>query len=100
VATRFSAADVERVAALARLDLTDREMELFVPQLAAILAYAEQIQALDTTGVPPTAHAFAPAHGWRDDEPAPSLPREEALTNAPDAARDAGLFRVPRVLGG
>ena len=92
-------ADVERIAALAHLELTDEEKHLFTRQLAEILSYAEQLQAVDTTGVPATAHVQAIAGVERDDEPRPSLPVEAALANAPDGAPDAGLFRVPRVIG-
>jgi aspartyl-tRNA(Asn)/glutamyl-tRNA(Gln) amidotransferase subunit C len=95
----LSIADVERVAALAQIELTDAEKELFTRQLADILQYAEQIQALDTTGVPATAHVNAAPHE-REDELEPSLPIDDALETAPDAAPDAGLFRVPRVIGG
>ena len=95
----LSIADVERVAALAQIELTDAEKQLFTRQLADILHYAEQIQALDTTGVPATAHVNAAQHE-REDELRPSLPVEDALAAAPDAAPDAGLFRVPRVIGG
>jgi len=94
----LTSADVERIAALAHLELTAEEKELFARQLADILAYAEQVQAVDTSGVPATAHVLA-ERTERDDDPRPSLPRDEALANAPDAARDAGLFRVPRVIG-
>jgi len=97
--TELSIADVERVAALAQIELTDTEKQLFTRQLAEILHYAEQIQALDTTGIPATAHVNAVQYE-RDDQPTGSLPIEEALANAPDAASDAGLFRVPRVMGG
>ena len=91
-------ADVERIAALAHLELTDEEKRLFTRQLADILSYAEQLQALDTAGVPATAHVALAARE-RDDVPAGSLPVEAALANAPDAALEAGLFRVPRVIG-
>jgi aspartyl-tRNA(Asn)/glutamyl-tRNA(Gln) amidotransferase subunit C len=99
MSSEFSIADVERVAALAQIELTDEEKQLFTHQLADILHYAEQIQALDTTSVPATAHVNAAQHE-RDDQLVPSLPVEEALAAAPDAAPDAGLFRVPRVIGG
>ena len=95
----LSMADVERVAALAHIELTDAEKELFTPQLADILHYAEQIQGLDTTGVPATAHVNAAAYE-REDEPRSSLGADVALAAAPDAAPEAGLFRVPRVIGG
>jgi aspartyl-tRNA(Asn)/glutamyl-tRNA(Gln) amidotransferase subunit C len=91
-------ADVERIAALAHLELTSEEKALFTRQLAEILAYAEQVQAVDTSGVPATAHVLA-ERIERDDEPRESLPRDEALANAPDVDRRAGLFRVPRVIG-
>lgn len=91
-------ADVERIAALAHLELTDGEKRLFTRQLADILSYAEQLQAIDTTGVPATAHVNARSVD-REDEPRPSLQVADALANAPDAALDAGLFRVPRVIG-
>ena len=93
-------AEVERIAALAQLALTDDEKELFRRQLADILAYAEQVQAVDTTGVPATAHVHATQRHEREDAPVPSLRVEVALAGAPDANRDAGLFRVPRVIGG
>lgn len=93
-------ADVERIAELAHLELTDEEKQLFTRQLADILAYAQQVQAIDTGGVPATAHVHAGYRREREDEPRESLPVSEALANAPDAAREAGLFRVPRVIGG
>ena len=91
--------DVERVAALAQLELTSDEVSLFTQQLADVLTYAAELQAVDTTGVPATAHV---GHAWRaerDDQPRPSLQVADALANAPDGALEAGLFRVPRVIG-
>ena len=99
MSTELSIADVERVAALAQIELTDTEKQLFTRQLADILHYAEQIQTLDTAGIPATAHVN-PDQRERDDRPEPSLPVEAAVAGAPDAAPDAGLFRVPRVIGG
>lgn len=99
MAAELTRADVERVAALAHLELTDEEKDLFTKQLAGILHYAEQVQALDTSGVLATAHVNAQRHE-REDEPRPSLPIEDVMANAPDPAPDAGLFRVPRVIGG
>ena len=96
----LTVADVERIAALAQLELTEEEKPLFTKQLAEILHYAEQVQAIDTSGVPATAYVNSLQRTERDDEPRPSLPTEDALANAPDAAPDAGLFRVPRVIGG
>jgi aspartyl-tRNA(Asn)/glutamyl-tRNA(Gln) amidotransferase subunit C len=94
----LSREDVLRIAELARLDLTADEVELFTRQLGGILEYVEQIRALDTTGVPPTSHAInRPLE--RDDVTHDTLPRAEALANAPDAAPESGLFKVPRVFG-
>jgi aspartyl-tRNA(Asn)/glutamyl-tRNA(Gln) amidotransferase subunit C len=98
VPTTLTIEDVERIARLANLELTRDEKELFTKQLADILAYAEQVQAVDTTGVEATAHVNA--HGVeRPDEAKPSLDVVDAVANAPDAAPEAGLFRVPRVIG-
>ena|SRR5689334_21388795 len=94
----FSRGDVERVAHLARLELTAEEKDLFARQLAGILAYAEQIQRVPTDGIEPTSHA-GDAAALRDDVARPCLPREESLAAAPEAERTAGLFKVPRVLG-
>lgn len=96
----LSLADVERVAELAHLELTDEEKQLFARQLADVLAYAEQVQRIDTAGVPATAQVSgAPGHE-RPDEPVESLTTADILANAPDGAPEAGLFRVPRVIGG
>ena len=98
MSTTLTIDDVERIARLANLELTREEKELFTRQLADILGYAEQVQAVDTTGVEATAHVNA--HDFeRPDEPKPSLDVAEAVANAPDAAPEAGLFRVPRVIG-
>jgi len=96
--TTLTIADVERIATLAQLELTDEEKRLFTKQLADVLAYAEQVQAIDTSGVPATAHVNSAQRTERDDVPQPCLSVEDVLANAPDA--DAGLFRVPRVIGG
>jgi aspartyl-tRNA(Asn)/glutamyl-tRNA(Gln) amidotransferase subunit C len=100
VPTTLTIADVERIAALAQLELTDEEKQLFTRQLADILHYAEQVQAVDTSGVPATAHVNGTQQAERDDELRPSLPIDDAIANAPDADRQGGLFRVPRVIGG
>jgi aspartyl-tRNA(Asn)/glutamyl-tRNA(Gln) amidotransferase subunit C len=89
---------VLRIAALARLELTPEETELFTRQLAHILEYVEQIRELDTAGVLPTAHVINQPID-RPDIPHESLSRDEALANAPDAASQSGLFKVPRVFG-
>ena len=94
----LSKQDVQRIAELARLELTGDELELFTKQLGDILTYVEQIHALDTTGVVPTSQVLnRPVD--RDDTTAATLSRQDLLGNAPDAASEAGLFKVPRVIG-
>jgi aspartyl-tRNA(Asn)/glutamyl-tRNA(Gln) amidotransferase subunit C len=95
----FTSADVERLAALARLALTPDEIALFTSQLSHFLSYAEQLQRLDTSGIAPTWHAIGSPSALRPDEVVPCLPRDEALAQAPAAAPGAGLFKVPRVIG-
>src|SRR5689334_17707608 len=95
----FSRADVEAIAALAQLELDDKEVDLFARQLGDILEYAKQVQQIDTTGVPPTASVGSRRDADRADVAGPSLDRSEALANAPDPAPTAGLFKVPRVIG-
>jgi aspartyl-tRNA(Asn)/glutamyl-tRNA(Gln) amidotransferase subunit C len=90
---------VAEVAALANLELTSDELDLFARQLGEILAYAEQVQQADTTGVAPTASVVTRHSTDREDEVRSSLDVEAVLANAPDAAPGAGLFRVPRVIG-
>ncbi len=92
-------AEVRRIAALAHLALTDDEVQLFGRQLGEILEYVRQIQAEPTDGVIPMSHVGRTASGERADALVPSLDRREALGNAPDAAREAGYFKVPRVIG-
>ena len=91
--------EVAAVAALAHLELDASELDLFARQLGPILAYADQVQRVDTTGVPPTASVVTRHSFDRPDEVRPSLDVHDALANAPEAAIDAGLFKVPRVIG-
>ena len=91
-------ADVQRIAALARLQLTEPELDLFARQLTSILAYADSLQAVDTAGVPPYSGTLSEVQ-WRDDTPVPSLSRADALGNAPNADVHAGTFVVPKVIG-
>ena len=88
--------DVEHVARLARLALTDAELEKMRDQLNGILAYIEKLNSLETEGVEPTSHAVPLVNVMRDDEPGPCLPRDEALANAPERAGE--FFRVPRII--
>jgi aspartyl-tRNA(Asn)/glutamyl-tRNA(Gln) amidotransferase subunit C len=97
VSTPLTRADVEHVAKLARLALSEAEIEQFTVQLGAILEHAARVAALDTADVPPTAHPFPLANVLRADEPGPCLDRDVVLAMAP-AAED-GRFRVPRILG-
>jgi aspartyl-tRNA(Asn)/glutamyl-tRNA(Gln) amidotransferase subunit C len=88
--------DVDHVARLARLALTDAELEKMREQLNGILAYIEKLNALDTASVEPTSHAVPVLNVMRDDEPAACLSQDEALQNAPD--RSGAFFRVPRII--
>jgi aspartyl-tRNA(Asn)/glutamyl-tRNA(Gln) amidotransferase subunit C len=90
--------DVARVAALARLELTPDEATLFTRQLTDILTYADAVQQIDTSGVPPTSHAGSGDSVWREDVVVPSLDRDRVLAGAPGASPRAGLFKVPKVL--
>jgi len=97
MSTPLTREEVTRIAELARLELTPDEVDLFTRQLGDILGYVEQIRDLDTSGVTPTSHILnLPVE--RDDVIVEPLPRADALANAPDAATEAGLFKVPRVL--
>ena len=93
---RISRDDVSHVARLARLGLTDDELERFTEQLAAILDHAADVAALDTTGVPPTAHPLPLRNVLRDDVVVASLDRDEVLAQAP--AVEDGRIRVPRII--
>ena len=88
--------DVAHVARLARLALTDAELERMREPLNAILAHIDALRAVDTTGVEPTSHAVPQFNVMRDDEPRPCFPPEDMLANAPDRAGD--FFRVPRII--
>ncbi|MBN2982636.1 MULTISPECIES: Asp-tRNA(Asn)/Glu-tRNA(Gln) amidotransferase subunit GatC [Cohnella] len=92
----ISAKDVEHVANLARLTLTDEEKEQFAGQLSAILKYAEKLNELDTDGIEPTSHVLPLYNVMREDEVAPSLPIEKVMANAPE--EEDGQFKVPSVL--
>jgi aspartyl-tRNA(Asn)/glutamyl-tRNA(Gln) amidotransferase subunit C len=85
--------EVLHVARLARLELTDDEVERFTDQLSAILEAVTKVSELDLSAVEPTAHPLDVVNVWADDEPRPSLAQDEALANAPD--REAGFFKVP-----
>ncbi|NPA91790.1 MAG: Asp-tRNA(Asn)/Glu-tRNA(Gln) amidotransferase subunit GatC [Chloroflexi bacterium] len=92
----LSRQDVEHVAWLARLELTDEEIQRLQVELSAILEYARMLEQIDVSQVPPTATVLPMRNVMRDDEVAPSLPRDVVLANAPD--QEEGYFRVPPVL--
>jgi aspartyl-tRNA(Asn)/glutamyl-tRNA(Gln) amidotransferase subunit C len=94
---RLSRADVLHVAHLARLELTETELETFTDQLASVLDHAAEVAALDTEGVEPTAHPLPLLNVLRDDAVRPGLDRVEVLSEAPLA--EDGRFRVPPILG-
>src|ERR671921_155713 len=91
----FTREDVAKIASLAHLELDSAELDLFARQLADILGYAEQVQQIDTTGIPPTAGVLDWRPADRTDEVRASLKRDIVLAAAPDGSRPAGLFKVP-----
>lgn len=89
--------DIEKVARLARLELSEEEKVTFGNQLEQILTYMEQLNRLDTTGVEPTSHAIPLHNAFKEDETRPSFPQEEVLSISPD--QENGHFKVPRIIG-
>lgn len=93
----LTAEEVRKVADLARLQLSDEEIEAHREQLSSVLAYVEQLNELDLEGVAPTAHAVGQVNVWREDEARPSLALEDVLYNAPEQAHNQ--FLIQAVLG-
>ena len=93
----ISRQDIEKVALLARLQLSEAELGTMTDQLAQIVGYVDQLAEADTEGVEPMAHAIELTNVFADDEVKPSLPREAALANAPH--HDGRGYLVPAVLG-
>ncbi len=93
---KISKEEIEHIAVLARLSLTEEEKELFGAQLSGILGYMEQLNELDTKEVEPTSHVLALGNVMREDVPGESLPREEALMNAPSHTEK--FYRVPKII--
>lgn len=93
---RIDAEQVRKVAKLARLSLTEAEIEEFTGQLGAILGYVEKMNELDTSQVEPLAHCLPISNVLRADEVRPSLGTELTLSNAPDS--DGPFFKVPKIL--
>lgn len=88
--------EVEHVALLARLELTDAEKQMYARQLGDILEFAKVFNKLDTSGVSPTAHVLPMKNVFREDSTGEHLPTEKVLANAPD--RDNKFFKVPRIV--
>jgi len=88
--------DIEYVARLARLSLTESEKERFRKDLAEILAYVGKLNQIDTELIPPTSHVLSVQNVFRDDEVLPSLPKDVVLANAPQ--KKDGLFKVPKII--
>lgn len=88
--------EVEHIANLARLELSAEEKARYREQLSAILDYIQQLQELDTSGIPPTSSVLPPRSVLREDAPRPGLASQELLRNAPQV--EAGQFRVPPIL--
>lgn len=93
---KIDAQQVRKVAKLARLDLTEAEIEEFTGQLGAILQYVEKMNELETAEVEPLAHCLPIHNVFRADEVRPSLGTEKTLANAPE--RDGAFFKVPKIL--
>ena len=93
-------ADIEKIAQLAHMEINPEELKVFVPQIAEIVSYVEQLAAIDTSKVEPSLGGFTPegerTDSSREDEIAPSLGQRVALEEAPDPA--SGHFRVPKIL--
>jgi aspartyl-tRNA(Asn)/glutamyl-tRNA(Gln) amidotransferase subunit C len=97
MAERITRDDVAHVARLARLQLTDEELDLFTGQLAKVLDHARDVEALDVGDLPPTAHPYPLRNVLRPDQVGPCLDRDEVLGQAP--AVEDGRFKVPPILG-
>lgn len=94
---RISSEEIAKVAHLARLALNPDEVETMTREVGHILTYIDTLNELDTQGVAPTSHALAITNAFREDLVTPSLPREEALRNAP--RRNDQAFVVPKIIG-
>ncbi len=92
----ISPKDVETLARLARIQLSDEELRKFSGQLDEILSYVEKLKAAKTEGIPPTSHVLPLSNVFREDKLQPSLPTEEALGNAP--SREGPFFKVPKII--
>ncbi|WP_163653715.1 Asp-tRNA(Asn)/Glu-tRNA(Gln) amidotransferase subunit GatC [Listeria sp. PSOL-1] len=94
--TNISKETVEKVANLAKLEVTENEANIFAGQLGKIIEMVEKLNELDTTSVEPTSHAIEIANVLREDVSKPGLPREDVLKNAPET--QDGMFKVPTII--
>jgi len=93
---KISGDEIEHIATLARLSLSEEEKALFGTQLSSILGYMEKLNELDTAQIEPTSHVLPLSNVMRDDLPSSSLQREDALMNAP--AHTEKFYRVPKII--
>ena len=89
--------EVLHLAKLANLEFTEEEIDRFTRQIGSILDYVARLNELDTSAIEPTSHVESGSHALREDALGPSIPREEALANAPES--DGSHFKVPKVIG-
>jgi len=88
--------EIEHIAMLARLKLTEEEKKLFSKQIGSIIEYIDKLNELDTTDVAPTSHVLPMKNVFRDDKPRPSLPKDKVLQNAPNRTKD--FYKVPKII--
>ena len=88
--------DIEHLALLARLELSESEKGLFSGQVENIIDYIDQLNELDTSDVEPTAHILSMKNVFREDNATASLPQDKAMQNAPE--RDGSFYRVPKII--
>lgn len=92
----ITTAELEHVAKLAKLEVTENQQQYVLSRISSILDYMRQLQEVDVTGVTPTTHVLQLTNVFREDEPLPCLPREQALALAPE--HEGGYFKVPSIL--
>lgn len=88
--------EIEKIARLARISLSEAEVKKIAPQLNGILNYVDKLGELDTSGITPMTHALEVSNAFREDEIKPSLPRKDSLANAP--VHNGEAFVVPRII--
>jgi len=93
---KISKEEIEHIAMLARLSLSEEEKELFISQLSSVLDYMKKLNELDTADIEPTSHVLPLGNVMRDDTPSPSIPKEDALMNAPNHTEK--FYRVTKII--